>query len=335
MRGSRAGKAGGLLLAVAILGVGALGVLFAVSRTGAADVPRHGAGLRRLADTGVVVPVPDGWVDHRRAARGALLLEVEHRPLGGLVPLRGLWVGRSQPADPATELARLKSSVGGVARWADGPPVDGHPSVVHEEVIGPPLLHRLPAAVTMHRRVLRTVAHGRVYEVGFWGPEATLGDEVERRVLAGLRLEPPPPIVLEHAGVSITLPASWNRGDCKDSACAFSPFRGDRPNDSWVYVFDWQADSLDAGAERLVGSLSKQATVRDLVREPLQVAGRDAVRVRFAMAPKDTGPAQFEELLVPGRGERFVLVATGWRTPEGRSQLDSVMPTLRLYVPGP
>ena len=290
--------------------------------------PSRSTGGGRLGESGIAVPVPEGWVDKRRAEPNALLLEVEHRPVIGLFPTRGMWVGRWYPSgDPATELERLRSSSG--PSWSKGPTVAGLASVVREDVIGPPFVHSLPAALVMHRRILRMVAHDRLYEVGFWGPQGTLDDEVERAVLAGLRIDAPPPIELAHDGVSVTLPGSWNRGDCDDGVqCGFSPSTGERANDSWVYVFPWKAESVDAGATRLLDSLGRQ-DVRDLLHEPVEIGGRPAIRVRFAMSPKDTGPAEVEELVLAG-DDGIVLIALAWRTPEGRAQLDSVMTTLRL-----
>jgi hypothetical protein len=328
MPGSRSSGSMGLVALAALIAViGVAGGSVAMSRTVAGDVPAPGTdGVRRLGESGVSVPVPEGWVDHRRAARGALLLEVEHRPIAGLFATRGLWVGRWRSADPASELERLTSST--EATWTDGPRIAGLASVVHEEVIGPPLVQRLPGAATMHRRELRVVAHGWVYQVGFWGPQPTLDDEVEHAVLSGVRIEAPPPFRLVHDGVGLTLPGSWSRGDCKKSACAFSPPVDGRPPDSWVYLVPWKVDSLDAGAQQLLDSLARQET-SDLVHESIDIGGAPALRVRFAMAPKDTGAADFEDLLVRGH-DGFVVVAMGWRTPEGRAQLDSVMMTLRL-----
>jgi hypothetical protein len=322
------GSVGLGVLAALIAVVGGAAGLVAVTRTAAGDVPQDGRGLRRLGETGISVPIPDDWVDHRRAAPGVLLLEVEHRPVAGLFPTRGMWIGRWYPSgEAATELQRLKATPG--VGWTDGPALAGQRSIVREEVIGPPAARRLPAAVTMHRRVLRLVAFDRVYEVGFWGPQQTLDDGVERAVLSRLSIEEPPPIELVLRGLSVTLPGSWNEGDCKGGVqCAFSPSRGDHPNDSWVYLFPWKAKSVDEGAGDLLASLGKQET-RDLVHEPAQVAGQPAVRVRFAMSEGDTGPAEFEELVLPGKSG-VVIVAFGWRTPEGRAQVDSVMQTLRL-----
>jgi hypothetical protein len=237
-----------------------------------------------------------------------------------------MWIGRWASGDPSTELARLKASKD--ATWTDGPRVSGLASVVHEEAIGPPVVQRLPAAVTMHRRELRVVGFGSVYQIGFWGPQATLDDAVERAVLARISIEAPPPLRLARGGVSVTMPSGWTTGDCKDAACAFSPSVDGRPSDSWVYLVRWKAESLDAGAQRLLDALGRQQS-RDVTREQIEIGGRPAVRVRFAMTPKDTGPAEFEELLLPAGGG-FVLVAAGWRTPDGRAQLDSVLSTLRL-----
>jgi hypothetical protein len=328
---SRSLGAVGLVVVGAVVAlVGGVAGLAVWSRTDARDVGAPGgAGLRRLGDTGVSVAVPSGWVDHRRAAPGALLLEVEERLAPG-VPLatRGLWVGRWHSADPATELSRLKASKDGGRTWTDGPRVAGLASVVHEEAIGPSLVRRLPAGVTMHRRELRVVAYGDVYQIGVWGSQSTLDDGVERAVLARVRIDPPPPIRLVRQGVSVTVPGSWHRGDCKDAVCAFSPSTEEHPNDSWVYLFAWKARTLDDATDRLLQTLGRSETT-GLVHEPAEVDGRAAVRVRFAMAPKDTGPAEFEEFVVPGEGG-IVIVAVGWRTPEGRAQLDSVLTTLRL-----
>ena len=314
---SRWGSVGSVVLVIVIALLVVVGGAVAFSRTAVSDVPGSD-GRRRLGASGVLVAVPDGWVDKRGGADEDLLLEVEHRPVAGLFATRGMWVGRWNAWDDWAE--------GSV----DGPQIAGFRSVHREDRIGPPaVVGRLPASVTLHRSIFRVSAYERVYEVGFWGQRATLGDDVERAVLASLSIEEPPPIELAHDGVSLTVPSLWNLGECKDSVCASSPFVDGKPNDSWIYVFPWKARSMDAGVERLLGSLSKQPTVRDLVSEPTTVAGQPAIRVRFGMTPEDTGPAEYEELIVRGRTD-FVLVALGWRTPEGRVQLDSVMQTLRL-----
>ena len=61
------------------------------------------------------------------------------------------------------------------------------------------------------------------------------------------------------------------------------------------------------------------------------MAGRRGIRIRFTMTDSDGAgtPGEIEEFLVPA-GDGFVIVAVGWRSPEGRAELDSVMQTLRL-----
>src|SRR4051812_47653600 len=78
-------------LAGAVALIAGMVAVVVVARTSPDRVPDR---LRRLGDTGIAVPVPEGWVDHHRARSGRLLLEVEDRPIAGLLPTRGMWVHR-------------------------------------------------------------------------------------------------------------------------------------------------------------------------------------------------------------------------------------------------
>jgi hypothetical protein len=318
------------VLGMVIALVAGVGVLVATTRTGAADV--QPSGVRRFAEVGLTVPIPDGWVDKQRSKGSSpLLVEVEHRPVMGLFPTRGMWANRWSPADATGEVAELRSSGG----WKDSAPIGGFPVLHHQEVIGPAVVQQLPGSVVLHRSLYRVVAFDRFYDIGFWGPEATLGDSVERAVLARVRIEAPAPLRLKGDGWSLTAPSGWNRGDCKGvTVCVFGPWKAGKPAASWVYVMPWKGESLEAASSQLATNLAKNPKVQDVRTEPRSIGGRAAVGIRFTMLDSDGGgtPGEIDDVIVPlgSDGKRFVLLALGWRSPEGRAELDSIVTTVRL-----
>jgi hypothetical protein len=325
-----AGLAATVLVAVAAGGLLGLGAGGGASFADGAVRATPRAGLR--------VPVPDGWTD-RAAGSRSVVVELEQRDLGGLVATRGLWVSRWTTDDPDALVAAW-GALGGPFGPAEASVVGGRPARHRVERLGPTFKDRLPELVARRRSIHRLVAFDHVYEVGFWGPASTVGDAIERTVIAGIQLHEPPPLRVDGAGWAVDVPGRWDLGtDCLAAVrCAFAPPGGGRLPPAWVYLFDRgsSAPTLEAAAESLRASLLAGGAV-DLVHEPATVAGgRPAVRFGFGHRESTGAVSSIEELLVERPdGTGFAVVALGWRTDEGRAVLDSVLGTLRPYHPAP
>ena len=323
----------GLAAVAATLGLGlGPGSVFGSGGSAAVEVARP------FPRAGVRVPVPEGWGDRAEGAP-SVVVELEERALGGLVAPRGLWVSRWTSHDPEALVAGW-SSLGGPFGPADDSTVGGLPARHRVERLGPNVTDRLPTVLTRRRSIHRLVAFGHVYEVGFWGPASTVGDDVERRVLAALRFHEPPPLQLDAAGWAVDVPGRWDEGRGCGFAerCASAPGGGGQPSPAWVYLFDRGSPdaTLEEAAAELAEALRRDRAV-DLTTEPTALPdGRPAVRLRFGHREDDGSVSSVEELVVERPdGSGFTVLALGWRTDAGRAALDSVLATLRPYAPAP
>ncbi|HUP84074.1 MAG TPA: hypothetical protein VM143_00270 [Acidimicrobiales bacterium] len=268
------------------------------------------ARMRALPSDGIALRAPSGWVDRQGRPSGpSVVLELEHRVALGRIATEGMWLARWSSEDPAKDLSRW-------ARWpgrrADVD-IDGRRAQVHVERIGPSVLARVPLAWSLVRTRYRFVANDSIYEVGFWDGPGSRNEAIRRRVLDSVRLTPPTDRIVRDAGLELRVPGTWHRGtDCGE--CWFG-------KEAWAYVIRASARTVDEGALRIVAAATARGEPAESV--PIVVDGQPAVRVRFRFQ----GDTDVEDLVIQRRDDprRVVILATAWRTPAGRAELDAVV----------
>jgi hypothetical protein len=195
--------------------------------------------------------------------------------------------------------------------------IDGHRAQVHVDPIGPQLVRRIPRSWSLLRTHYRFEANGLLYEIGFWDGPASRNGGVRREVLDSVRLTPPVDRVVRDGGLELRVPGTWHRGtNCGE--CWFAP---PVPPAAWVYVIGTKATTVTEAAQRIASDAEAR-------REPtetttLDVGGAPALRVRFHSGVGfDVDDLVIQRRDAPGR---VVILATAWRTPAGRAELDAVV----------
>jgi hypothetical protein len=280
--------------------------------------------VRDLAATGISLEVPRRWVPRRGGDHASVVMEIEHHLAFPDIPDRGMWVARWSAPDPAKELDAWKARPG---RRSDIE-IDGHLAQVHVERIGPPVGRAIPIAWSFRRTRYRFEANGLVYEIGFWDGVGSRDPELVREVLSSVRLHPPADRKIFDGGLAFRVPGSWGRGTGCD--CWFA---ASHPPEAWVYVIASRDPDIDTSVRHIVDDAQARGEVAESVA--ITVGSQRAWRVRFrAHGPprQDGGPDEFDvdDVVLPttAHGHHVVILATAWRTPAGRSELDAVVARL-------
>lgn len=325
-----------VVVVLVVIGVVIAGV---VTWSTASEHARLGPGERRFPQAGISLRAPDGWVEKAGSPSWpASLLELEQRGAFGNIATAGLWVSRWSAGGQGTaeHLAQFRAEPDALA--TSDVTVDGRAAVRRVERIGPAVVNRLPGSVTLQRTQYRLEAFGQVFEIGFWGGGWVDDDAIERDVIASVRFSPPAPVRITEDDFELTVPGGWNDGAeyCgKVRICWFSPaVAPNTASDGWIYVFDAKGASLDEVAGDLLQKLGQNERVSDVSHESAQLDGQPAVRLRFGFRQPDAGPDfptnQNEEYLVHTRKDRYLVLALGWRSADGRAALDRLVESLEL-----
>lgn len=281
---------------------------------------------RIFPSSGVSLRPPSGWVDKRGSLHPAVVLELEDRPRFPNFAVQGLWISRWSPLpDARTELAAWRAAT----RSRDRRPsvdIDGHRAEVVIERIGPDVVDRLPLSWSMVRTRYRFEADGLLYEVGFWNGPGSGNPNLQRKVLASVRVTPPTDRIVRASGLDVRVPGRWHRG----AGCGECWFSSPGQPAAWVYVLDPRkgragtvADDIEEEQRERVGRID---------RSELDVAGRPAVRLQFTYPEPQGSTFEVEDLVIQRADGEVVIVAMGWRTPAGRAELDAITASL---VPAP